>query len=627
MSGASVVNTAVPVETGKGQANTEYRPSSDHREKFLEASGATSPAPSPLINSPSQDQANSFVQRISDLRASQIRVRLSAALTVDTSQNDALLEQVSNLLVDRGRVSINLAQNPNALLEYRLSTDLELAPELRRSNLTGIGAYQMQAVTQNDGQIRICLRDFSRPESPIIWEKKLNPSETKSPMSQDILAAVAGEIEGAIACELPNSQRRLDALPTAGTVHPPSVTLSPDRKLSDEQKEALRKFTAEMGFDISLTFCPEGHEIDTTIASLGPLAKDAFEVKPAIVEAAIDSGRALSLRGQVRRIELDRYPSADESKAVRNSSGDVLLYDGHPLVEEKVDKYGNTIVRALSLGKSAGDLRMHEMIAILPRNPYQTEARPGIVPFKVDLSAFGYGELPAFLEQREIPRIESSHALNIYSNIPAERAKAELLPKLSELRHGIRDAEDFFGLHKGNGVRELYYADSQRENAFFSRKDPHTVTLQDEIIKADNIPARNVGFHETVHLIDGATRFQLSGGALESLYKQLSHENSALFNFIDEKHFLPGASFGGHSAENSAEFLASLMNSLYLADRDISAWRKAFNKGDASQRADYVRALQAVQNNLAAIRISTPGVLPDTRRLERVMHRILSAET
>ncbi|MEK7088746.1 MAG: hypothetical protein AAB913_01290 [Patescibacteria group bacterium] len=184
--------------------------------------------------------------------------------------------------------------------------------------------------------------------------------------------------------------------------------------------------------------------------------------------------------------------------------------------------------------------------------------------------------------------------------------------------YGISTAEILFGLEPGTLVKKISIINESGKNAGFSERDTSAIDLGKDLFMADNKPQENqidgleIGKHETFHLLDRIYHIS-EDTAWQELFKELSlrpenapkNENIIwdiqYFELINEKNFDPDKQiFGGHSADNIKEFLASFINSITREN-----WQEIMNKYKEHGGFDdfiikYKKTLETFQNILTA---------------------------
>ncbi len=147
---------------------------------------------------------------------------------------------------------------------------------------------------------------------------------------------------------------------------------------------------------------------------------------------------------------------------------------------------------------------------------------------------------------------------------------------------GVNIAEKLFGALPGEKVKKLYMIDSPQLNAYFDDRDTVVLSFQKGLLdketngKAGIILPDLIAEHETFHLFDRIYHIS-SSPSWKKLFQSFNpgelgflgyvKEPSDFYKAINESNFDQKQKlFGGHSSDNSKEFLASFVNSLTRAD-------------------------------------------------------------
>ncbi len=132
--------------------------------------------------------------------------------------------------------------------------------------------------------------------------------------------------------------------------------------------------------------------------------------------------------------------------------------------------------------------------------------------------------------------------------------------QFADIGMGAQRAEEFFGYEAGHRLSQILLANSVNYNAYFHQSNPRAIVIQDEVLKSGGSVAA-VAFHEVVHLVDNYLDGKLSAGKFQEWFRELRQSSPRFLDQICEKNFLPNVQ-AGHAKDDSAEFLASFVNSL-----------------------------------------------------------------
>lgn len=251
------------------------------------------------------------------------------------------------------------------------------------------------------------------------------------------------------------------------------------------------------------------------------------------------------------------------------------------------DQYGNMILKIPSVYNDGLQKKqiVTERILVYPPTVFAQEAgmEDTVAPVSIDLSVVGrdlhltnYFFVP---EERPIATITGG-AYRVYSSLNHEDTHQQYGKWFELIGAEMKHAEELFGLKAGEAAQQLFIVNSKDPNAHFHPKDPHAIVMRDEIL-SENGSVPSVGFHETAHLLDAYFGIK-DRTALVALHATLSRD---FFSAIDEKSWYPGE-MGGHSEENSAEFIASFLNTLIDPH-----WEQKIPQTPQSFQQEYLNAM------------------------------------
>lgn len=183
-------------------------------------------------------------------------------------------------------------------------------------------------------------------------------------------------------------------------------------------------------------------------------------------------------------------------------------------------------------------------------------------------------------------RLEALQETAIYTNVLVKPLEVhypykisnsinEKIPNIEEkivaFCEGAKNAEIFFGFEVGDKVKRITLHNHPRIGvAFFSMPDGmafHSLLLNSEQ------DLRTWSFHETVHLVDYLTNFQLSNEEFDKLYIEIRERYPEFFIEVSEHNFLEELNIHAqnnredniklrHAGSDSKELVASLVSSL-----------------------------------------------------------------
>jgi hypothetical protein len=208
--------------------------------------------------------------------------------------------------------------------------------------------------------------------------------------------------------------------------------------------------------------------------------------------------------------------------------------------------------------------------------------------------------------------IKSDYEISGDSPLVKTLSKESLQPYV----YGISTAEILFGLKPGTLVKKILILDQSGKNAAFSERDTSAICLGKDLFiennktQGDPVDGKEIGKHETFHSLD--RNYKISKDVRwQELFKELSSTPESLskneniissiqyFELINEEHFDPDKEiFGGHSADNIDEFLASFINSTTRENwEDIMTMYKEHG-GFTDFLNKYKKTLETLQNIL-----------------------------
>lgn len=431
-------------------------------------------------------------------------------------------------------------------------------------------------------------------QQPVIFEKEIHFSEKGEGDDPDrTVASLVAELKPLFVqreSDIATWQKSLDTVvPDArdDREHTFVYEEKKDEKISEESREKLLRLLDT--YDITIDTTPKGGEIDRPEAALS-MSKDMVKkLRHPIV-----------VHGSIREIVL----SERLDRPVTKRDNDGATVNGEPIAEIFLDTDGNVYSKVCPTYSSGNETTYRRMIFISPSLQLGSVAPQ--IDISLDLEALGLQSVGEWLYQdTEKPLVflgdKGEYAL--YSNMDPKHIEREFAPLYDNMKYGVRAAETLFGLESGAAVRAIYIANAKQENARFHPKDPETVVIQDEILRAKNAELRAfiIAFHEAAHLLD--YKYGITGilekkrdEKIEKLFGEL--KNSGLFAAINEKEFSSEfLDVGGHSHENTAEFFASLLNTLNNPN-----WKRKFQHlRDQKVRTQYAQALHVLRERLREI--------------------------
>jgi len=256
------------------------------------------------------------------------------------------------------------------------------------------------------------------------------------------------------------------------------------------------------------------------------------------------------------------------------------------------DSYGNgmSAVRVLAPDRSV----VHETIKVFPDIPFDADGVPEIVALKVDLRAFGGGDLSGAFQTREAPLFVSTEHFSMYAydGIFPE-AKDMIAAQEGAIKKGLDDVAKLFG-KPSTEISKILLLAGISPNAQVLLSQPDVVQIESQLFAKARLMSpefmRSIARHEAVHAADTEYHFARSP-LVQAAFLLMPDDGFAL---LDESRVYPHG-FGGHSADNPDEFLASFVNSLVRPD-----WEQWVAIQPNDFRKAYLLAAQGLEVSLHA---------------------------
>jgi len=137
--------------------------------------------------------------------------------------------------------------------------------------------------------------------------------------------------------------------------------------------------------------------------------------------------------------------------------------------------------------------------------------------------------------------------------------------------------------------------DTLDKNAYYSLTNKNAITIQDEMLSVEPETLKDIGFHETSHLVDYLGDTQISEGEIKKFWdnKTYDRKTSTFFTEINESNFSQGSHSGGHSQDNPAELFAS-----YVVSLRHPKWESRIEQQTADFKRDYLELTNATIRDL-----------------------------
>ncbi len=442
-------------------------------------------------------------------------------------------------------------KDPLESLEYGHAEKQEIPIDLIQDKTIKIPFLSVEVKENKNHQKVLSVHNWLNNENSLVYQHIIENGGINEDQEHKILGVIYKELDA-----IKTSQEKLNALkkePGIAKNWKYTYELDQSRELPKESKEALSN-SLEQVEDIHITSIGDSKSVDRMLVS-GGMAKSIDLIISSATKDIIT--HPIIIHGQVKEIR------ATSQTVVPVTSEDAAAHtvNGEPLTKSFTDTYGNMLYYI----KNKDGKRLRTTLLIYPPIVFGKESDPETAPLNIDLSSVGGGSIENVLErkiEKPIGYIGTNNCRAIYSNMESAEAQKNFSSQFSSVEKGIARAEKLFGFRDGEAVKAIYIVHAERSNAFASRKDKGMIAFQDKIF-SDQVEISTISFHESIHVID--MKLKLSEGSFNEYFASIQDKQWFL-NELDERNFLPNMSTGGHSRENSREFLASLMNSMNHPD-------------------------------------------------------------
>ncbi|NMC62898.1 MAG: hypothetical protein GYA55_06975 [SAR324 cluster bacterium] len=563
------------------------------------------------LNTAIQETVSELCQQGNDLRRL-VGIMLSSGISPVLKQCPVIIERcTNNRLLDTLSSGIGRCLHGRTVLTptlYQLGSKLELGRDLWDENnpvQVAPFAAQLIAGTGRTAEVIIVNTLETDPKKALILRRSVRLN-ANGQIEEEDRKILSGKANDAIKAAVPQVRSAIQAIPAAEHAPTPVVLLS---SRSDPALSRSVQSLATKGFAFSAEYVPPGAAIDRYIAA-GVLSR-SYSVDLNSEKLTEIAGRSLLVNGSITRITLSREVSAEELGEIEVDKTDkrrIVSVGGRKNPEKFIDGNGTIYVRCFDYPFVGNEHDISETIITMIPHAVAGQNESSLTPLSLHLSAFGYEDVPNIVFWQPLQSIGKVGGLDLITDSPEAIAHIAVQTQLPEAARGVRRADALWGIHPSEGASQMAVFPSNAPNAFFSPLNPHTVVFQNKLLRGYSIPPYRVGIHEETHLIDAATGWGLSGGALETLHSDLVKKNSKLFAYINENKFIPGTVGGGHSAQNSAELLSSLTNSLVILGDSRDLWDTKLKSMPVDVREDYKKALKALLKNIEAVAKTPEGV-------------------
>lgn len=312
-------------------------------------------------------------------------------------------------------------------------------------------------------------------------------------------------------------------------------------------------------------------------------------------EISLDAGRIDQVL--IRRDVFDTDPDYNAYVRANNKHFDEQT---HNSVNEfdQVDQNGSFAVTVYEVGKykkEDGEMGqfIRESTTVLMSQFKTVGRKAGDIRIP---GATGKIELDGYIDAEQMMPISVHNGREIYASQP------DIVFGLTEIQkdvihNGASNTEWLFGMDPGMGVSKILFTDSENPNARVRITDPDVMNIQDALIqKMDERVLYITAAHETVHAIDMQLGI-FESPFIEAEFDRLrtTNEGRRMLEGINESNWYQ-TGFGGHSADNQLEFVASFVNTLndQRAELRLAEMDPAF-------RTEYVRSLVEFKKALIEI--------------------------
>jgi|GEM_PF-4403322 len=473
------------------------------------------------------------------------------------------------------RFSLFGAIDPWQIFGYHNGFCRDIAPVLSEKNgLAEVVPFCLEAkrTSGDEGVVRIY--DYLCGQSRPVYERKVKlegegPLEAFYSVSAGDLERLRQEIPAVLSEKLRRHQAFLDKI----TPSPPApgqclaVSFVEDKILSAGELKAAGDLLADSASGLIIEGLPKGQAEDR-VFKIDNFAK---ALSATLTNAALQGPepRPVLFRGDVTQLaftQLFKPESIDtEAQTINGRRVDKISRDSDGWLNtslQYVDQYGNRIIENIRVPPGLEMGRRLVLIDVPTRFAPENEAGGKLEPVDFDLRPLGLSEVKNLLYAEPESVIARAGKYDISTNMAPDAVRRDFGPQFQDLQAGCEAAEKLLGFEAGELVKNIRIVESEKANASYQHRNKGSVVIRDELFRAGEDSAERVAFHETAHLIDGAADFKLSAGKMEELWKDLKKNHPNFLAALNEREFLPGMKYGGHTEDGPAELFASLLNSL-----------------------------------------------------------------
>ena len=475
--------------------------------------------------------------------------------------------------------------------QYILAGNVQVSPDLRYQNETEISTIFVRAEKINN-KFRVSLVDVLNNDKPILFQKDILVDKNNK-IDEEFAKNLKDKIDIVLINYSKTLREEIKSIQPSNKKYEISAKTIPGTEESAKEILSL----AKAGYTLSISFAGRTKAIDQIYGENQDLvAGNSLILNPQNLKNISDN--KVSIDGSIQRIILN--------KEFKLNSSELTTEDKEKLLKENIikrsrDEYGNNLSRVIYISKFDRQKEnpiVSETISI--QIPNQIASSDKMQPLKIDMTGIGLNKISNIFEITPLTEQYKIGKTSIIASETKEVNLAEVKKSISQFKNGTSIAEEAFGFNIGSLVKNIYLANSNSSNAFFSSLNPNTVVVLDKILNEVKDPTF-VGFHETVHLIDGASEWKLSSGGFEKTFEKLRKNNSNIFELINESKFLPNNVLGGHSQEDPKELLATICNTLQYLKTDPEGWKKNISKFSDNNKKEYLEIISQLKNNFTLL--------------------------
>lgn len=466
------------------------------------------------------------------------------------------------------RDGVATAADPLSYCRYRNADAQEVPAKLASSKKIEFNPLFFRLESYGNHRFRLSLDNYLNDQEPTVFTQEVVFNENDSKEAKSILTPLIhqalSESESWFNNQFDLNNYLNDAVldPEAINKQPPTYEVG--RRLADNEQSFVNNLLGKFK-KIDIDSTKVGGELDRILISEGmPFAQTpSLKITPNNLP-----NNSILVSGKINDIILTSHEFV-----VTEKDDAAKTINGEPRSEVKTDKYGNLIAKVII--STYLDKTAFRVIMIYPPLALATAgdlSAQESVELKIDWRLIGdFDEEESkmsFLNQKNFkPQFFMENNTPIYTNFEKkENVESKLQERIAVFYKGAEQLEKKLGYQPQGLVKKLFLTNSLKPNAHFSPVDKDILYVWDELLRADqqlgsdvDFSLEKIGLHEAAHLFDARVKINDSD-VFKKLFLEIKTNYPDFFKLINESSFLHA--FGGHSADSSSEFLATLVASL-----------------------------------------------------------------